>query len=123
MWKPKLEMTTAGPRQLQTGGCAMAHRRTMGGCKLLVGSLALVVTAALLAGSVHVSNRVTGLRTEIAGLESRREFLEAGSARLQTAWNSATAPKVITARAQDELGLICPSLPDLECGYANPKDR
>jgi hypothetical protein len=59
----------------------------------------------LLAGSVFISNQTTGLRAGIADLESRREFLEAGSGWLQTRWNSATRAQVIIHRARVEIGL------------------
>jgi len=113
MWKPRLESNTPGPGNSRVSIGAMAHRRTMGGRKLLAGSLALVLLAVMLAGSVYVSNRVTGLRAEIARLECRREFLEAGSARLLTAWNKATAPAMIISRARKELVLVKPEEPDL----------
>lgn len=91
----------------------MAHRRTMGGRKLAAGAVAMLMVAVMLAGSVYVSNRVTGLRARIAGLESQRKFLEAGSARLQTDWNKQTAPTVIISRAEAELGLVTSTVPAL----------
>jgi hypothetical protein len=84
----------------------MAHRRAMGGRRMALASLLVLAVTFLMAGSVYVSNRVTGLRTEIARLESRRGFLEAGSARLLGQWNHATAPAVVVERASRELGLV-----------------
>ncbi len=113
MWKPKLDVGPEGAPGNRTNHGVMAHRRAVGGRKVLAVGLLVLASAILLAGSVYISNRVTGLRTEIAGLESRREFLEAGSAGLLTVWNKATAPAVVTARAQRELGLIVPAEPGL----------
>lgn len=113
MWKPKLETGTTRKGPARVAGGAMAHRRAVGGQKLAVGSVGLLLLAFLLAGSVYISNRVTGLRAEIAQLESQTEFLEAGSARLQSDWNKATAPAVIKDRAWQELGLFSPRNPDL----------
>jgi len=113
MWKPKLEMGPEGALCSRANSGVMAHRRCVGGRKLLCGALLVLMMGVLLAGSVFVSNRVTGLRTDIAGLESRREFLEAGSARLLTVWNRKTAPSVIIDRAERELGLVVPTEPGL----------
>ena len=113
MWKPKLDTAPAGAPCNRTIQGAMAHRRALGGRNLMLVAVAVLLGSALLAGSVIVSNRVTRLRAEIARLESRRGFLEAGSAGLLTRWNKATAAGVITARAERELGLIAPEQPCL----------
>ncbi len=113
MWKPKLELAPSGAPYEQKSNNAMAHRRAVGGRKVVLAILLLSVFAVLSAGSVYVSNRTTGMRAEIAQLENRREFLEAGSARLLTIWNKATAPSVIAERAHRELGLIVPDEPSL----------
>ncbi len=113
MWKPTLEMKPVDGRNSRTSDGVMAHRRCLGGSKLLSGACLFLMVGFLLAGSVVVSNRVTGLRAEIARLENRREFLEAGSARLLTVWNKATAPTMIITRAERELGLVVPTEPGL----------
>ncbi len=113
MWKPNLDQRTTGAPVTQANHGAMAHRRGVGGGKVVSGVLLGLLLTVLLAGSVIVSNRVTSLRSEIASLESRREVLEADSARLLTVWNQATAPSVVTARAEAELGLIVPDDPGL----------
>jgi hypothetical protein len=82
----------------------MAHRRGVLRGKVTLTVLATLVLGLLLAGSVFISNQTTGLRARIAELESRREYLEAGSGLLLTRWNAATEPKVIVRRAQ-KLGL------------------
>ncbi len=110
MWKTRLE---TAPRQMRPRSGAMAHRRAVGGRGFLVTVVVGVLFAVMLAGSVYISNRVVGLRAEIARLEGRREFLEAGSAQLLTAWNKATAPAVIIERARRETGLIVAEDPDL----------
>jgi len=90
----------------------MAHRRRVASGRLTLFILGSLLLGLMLAGRVFVSNQVTGLRAEIAALEDRREFLEAGSAQLLAHWNAATASAVVTARARRELGLICPDTPD-----------
>ena len=113
MWKANREPAPTRTPDKRTSSWAMAHRRGVGSRRVFAGTMLLLVFAVLLAGSVYVSNQVTGLRAEIARLEDRREFLEADSARLLTVWNKATAPAAITARARQELGLIMPAEPGL----------
>jgi hypothetical protein len=113
MWKPKLDSNRTGSPCRRNKGGAMAHRRAVGGRRMALATLLVLVLTFLMAGSVYVSNRVTGLRMEIARLESRRGFLEAGSARLLGQWNQATAPAVIVERASHELGLVALDEPDL----------
>ncbi len=92
---------------------AMAHRRGLVRGKVTLGIIGTLGLGLLLAGSVFISNQTTGLRTEIAALESRREFLEAGSGLLLTRWNAASSAKVITRRARVEIGLEVPENPGL----------
>ncbi len=66
-----------------------------------------------MAGSINISNQTTALRTEIASLEARQEFLEAGSGHLLARWNAATSTEVIIRRARGELGLVVPDAPGL----------
>ena len=113
MWKTNREPAPTRTPDKRTSSWAMAHRRGVGSRRVFAGVILLVVFAVLLAGSVYVANQVTGLRAEIAGLEDRREFLEADSAHLLTVWNKATAPAAITARARQELGLVMPAEPGL----------
>ncbi len=113
MWKTKLEMTPLGAPGDRNSHSVMAHRRAVGGRKLAGGAVAVLVFTFLLAGSVYVSNCVTEMRAEIARLEEQRGFLEASSARLLTEWNRETAPALVIARAEQELGLILPAEPGL----------
>jgi cell division protein FtsB len=113
MWKTKRDQAPLHQPGRRTNNGVMAHRRAVASRQVMVATLLMLVFAVLLVGSVYVSSRVTGLRAEIARLEDRREFLEAGSARLLLVWNKATAPAVITARAQAELGLVAPTEPGL----------
>ena len=84
---------------------AMAHRRGLLRGQVTRGILSTLGLGLLLAGSIFISNQTTGLRTNIAALDARREFLEAGSGELLTQWNAATSAKVITRRAKVEIGL------------------
>jgi len=92
---------------------AMAHRRGLLRGKVTLGVGVTLVLGLLLAGSVYVSNQTTGLRTDIATLEYRREFLEAGTGQLLTRWNTETSARVIIKRAKVELGLEVQDNPGL----------
>jgi len=83
----------------------MAHRRGLLKGRVTLGVLSTLSLGLLLAGSINISNQTTGLRKNIADLESRREFLEAGSGELLTQYNAATSAKVIIHRAKTEIGL------------------
>ena len=113
MWKPQLKTMDQGATRGRTNSGVMAHRREVGGRKLLTVSLLVLVVAAMSVGSVYVTNQVTRLRLEIARLEDQREFLEAGSARLLRTWNKVSAASVVVARAERELGLVVPDEPGL----------
>lgn len=113
MWTARKEPKPLRRPVRRANNGIMAHRRAVVSRRVMAPALLMLVFAVLLIGSVYVSSRVTGLRAEIAELEDRREFLEAGSARLLTVWNKATAPAVITARARRELGLVAPAEPGL----------
>lgn len=91
----------------------MAQRRSLVAGRVVAGLLAGSAVALLLAGVVFLSNSVTGLRSQIAALESHKCCLEAASADLQVRWNQATRPTVIRERARRELGLIDPGEPAL----------
>jgi hypothetical protein len=78
----------------------MAHRRGLLRGKVALGIIGTLGLGLLLAGSVFISNQTNGLRANIADLESRREFLEAGSGQLLTRWNAATSARVIIQRAK-----------------------
>ena len=95
------------PTGPQTRRCtwAMAQRRGLLRGKVTQGIISTLGLGLLLAGSIFISNQTTGLRTNIAALDARREFLEAGSGELLTRWNAATTAKVITRRAKVEIGL------------------
>ena len=101
---------------------AMAHRRGLLRGKVTLAVLATLGLGLLLAGSVFISNQTTGLRASIAELESRREYLEAGSGLLLTRWNAATNPKVITRRAQ-KIGLEIQQDPGLVLVCRNDDDH
>ncbi len=83
---------------------AMAYRRGLLRGKVTLAVLGTLGLGLLLAGSVFISNQAMGLRSSIAELEERREYLEAGSGLLLTRWNAATNPQVITRRAR-KIGL------------------
>jgi hypothetical protein len=86
----------------------MARRRRLTGRPVL---MALVIGAAvtgLLAQIIGLANSVCGLRTEIADLSEKREYLRADVARLTTVWHEVTAPEVVIPRAGEELGLTVP---------------
>ncbi len=91
----------------------MAHRRSLVAGRVVVGILGGTAIAMILSGVVFLSNEVTALRSEIAGLENRKCCLEAASADLQVRWNHATQPAVIRERAWAELGLADPVEPAL----------
>lgn len=91
----------------------MAHRKHVFKGRVTLMILGTVGMGLLLAGSIFISNQTVGLRTNIASLESRQEYLEAGSGQLLARWNAATRGPVIVARARKELGLIVPGDPDL----------
>lgn len=101
---------------------AMAHRRGLLRGKVTLTVMATLVLGLLLAGSVFISNQTTGLRTSIADLESRREYLETGSGQLLTRWNADTNPKVITRRA-GEIGLEVQQDPGLVLVCRNDGDQ
>ena len=112
MWQGNREQNPQGPRRRTIIG-AMAHRRGRVGRRIASGAASVLAIFLLLTASVVVSNRVAGLRTEIAALEDQRELLAAASASLLLEWNKATAPAVITERARTGLGLVAPMDPGL----------
>jgi hypothetical protein len=119
MWKPDLRrLPEAGPAARRDSR-NMAIRRRMVRGKVTFAVLGIAVLVLMLGGSVFVSNQVTGLRADIARLEERQDFLEAGSAQLQTAWNRATCVEVIAARAA-QIGLHVPVEPGLVLVEADP---
>jgi hypothetical protein len=91
----------------------MAHRRRIFKGQVTATVLLVVTFGVLLAGSIFVSNQTVALRRDIAALESRREYLEAGEGLLITDYNAARKPEVIISRASRELGLVLPADPDL----------
>lgn len=100
----------------------MAHRRSLVAGRVAAGLLAGSAIALLLSGVVFLSNAVTGLRSEIAALESSKCCLEAASAELQLSWNRATRPAAIRERARLELGLVDPVEPALVLVRADRND-
>jgi len=91
----------------------MARRRGIFTARLLGSLLAVLLLGLLMGGRVFISNQITDLRAEIACLEDQKEFLEAGQADLQAAWNEATSPRTVRRRAESELGLVLPAQPGL----------
>ena len=83
----------------------MAHRRGLLKGKVTLGVLGVLSLGLLLAGSIFISNQTTGMRKSIADLDDRREFLEAGSGKLLSQWNTETTAKVIIHRGITEIGL------------------
>ena len=102
---------------------AMAHRRGLIRGKVTLTVTGTLVMTLLLAGSVFFSNQTTGLRSELAELESQREFLEAGSGQLLTRWKAATSAKVIIRRARAEIGLEVQENPGLVLVCRDEKGR
>lgn len=102
---------------------AMAHRRGLIRGKVTLAVTGTLVLALLLAGSVFFSNQTTGLRTRIAELESRKEFLEADSGQLLTCWKADTRAPVIISRARKELGLRVQENPGLVLVCRNEPGR
>ena len=94
----------AGPHT-QRCSRAMAHRRGLIRGKVTLAVAGTLVLTLLLAGSVFFSNQTAGLRSNLAELDSRREFLEADSGQLLARWKAATSAKVIIRRAREEIGL------------------
>jgi hypothetical protein len=117
MWKPDLNLKCPAGKQTHRCTRTMAHRRSLLGGKVTFMTLGALSVALLMAGSIYISNQTTALRTEIATLESRQEFLEAGSGHLQTRWNAATSTEVVIRRAKKELGLVVPQDPGLVLVY------
>ena len=113
MWKPDISLKC--PAGTQTRRCTrtMAHRRRLAGGQVTLTALGALSLGLLMAGSIYISNQTTALRTEIASLEVRQEFLEAGNGHLLARWNAATSTEVIIRRARRELGLVVPEDPGL----------
>ena len=76
----------------------MAIRRRMVRGKVTFAVLGIAVLVLMMGGSVFVSNQVTALRSDIARLQDRQDFLEAGSALLLTEWNQFRALDLVRLR-------------------------
>jgi cell division protein FtsB len=113
MWKPDINLKCPAGQQTRRCARTMAHRRRLLKGKVALSALGGLTVGLLLAGSINISNQTTALRTEIASLEARQEFLEAGNGHLLTRWNAATTTEVIVGRARKELGLVVPEDPNL----------
>ncbi len=102
-----------------SGNSVVVQNRSMAQRKgVLTLRVVLILGATLLLGSlmasrIFLTNQITGLRANVAELESRKEFLEAGSARLFTHWNRVSNGDLIVQRAERELGLVVPENPGL----------
>ncbi len=94
----------AGPNA-RRGSRAMAYRRGLLKGKVTLGVISTLGLGLLLAGSIFISNKTTGMRANISDLESCREVLSARSGELLSQWNASTTAKVIIHRGETELGL------------------
>ena len=122
MWKPDIPVArTKGPAARRDSRNMAIRRRLVRG-KVTFAILGIVVLVIMLGGSIFVSNEVTAMRADIARLESRQDFLEAGSALLLTDWNRATSSEVIIPRATRVLGLEVPELPQLVLVETDPDE-
>jgi len=119
MWKPDPRKLPPAGHPARRDSRNMAIRRGLVRGKMTFAVLGIAVLVLMLGGSVFVSNQVTRLRADIAGLEDRQDFLEAGSAQLQSAWNRQTSAEEIVARAR-RIGLLVPDRPDLVLVEADP---
>ncbi|MCP4293221.1 MAG: hypothetical protein GY780_15460 [bacterium] len=108
-----------------TNDSSMARRRGVVSKRFLKGFLLVMVVGLIMAGRIFLTNQITGLRARVADLESQREFLEAGSAKLHWQWNCASNSKAVVQRAEDELGLVLPQTPGpvLVCMGKDPDDK
>lgn len=113
MWKPEFKLKCPADQGARRCTRTMAHRRRVFKGPFTVTVLLVLTFGMLLAGSIFVSNQTVALRGDIASLESRREYLEAGEGLLITEYNAARKPAVIISRASGELGLVLPEHPDL----------
>jgi len=113
MWRPDINLKCPAGQNTRRCTRNMAHRKRMFRGRVTLVILAAMGFGLLLAGSIFISNQTVGLRTDIAALESRREYLEAGSGQLLTKWNAVTSAPIIIHRARKELGLVVPEDPDL----------
>jgi hypothetical protein len=122
MWKPDIPVArTKGPAERRDSRNMAIRRRLVRG-KVTFGILGITVLVVMLGGSVFVSNQVTGMRADIARLDARQDFLEAGSALLLTDWNRATSSEVIIPRAARDLDLEVPDLPQLVLVETGPDE-
>ncbi len=117
MWKPDISLKCPAGQQTRRCTRTMAHRRRLFGGQVTLTILGALCLGLLMAGSIYISNQTTGFRTQIAALEARQEFLEAGSGHLMTRWNAATSTAVVIRRARMELGLVVPENPGLVLVY------
>jgi hypothetical protein len=123
VWKPELAAIGTGAVADRRDSRTMATRRRLFRGRLTFAAVGGLVLALMLGGSVFVSNQVTAMRADIARLESRQDFLEAGSAQLLTRWNRETGREAIVARARRELDLVVPETPGLVLLEASPSDE
>lgn len=98
---------------MMVGDSAMARRKGVVTTRVAVVFSVVVLLGILMAGRIYLTNRITGLRARVAGLENRREFLEATLAQGQSRWNEISRDQVIIQRAERELGLVVPGDPGL----------
>lgn len=113
MWMtPKLAVGPGERNSARRTG-NMAHRKGLITARVGAVLLAGLLLAVLLAGRMVLLNQMTVMRTNIAVMEDRKDFLETKSADLLARWNQETSAQVICARAEKELGLRSPEQPGL----------
>ena len=105
------------------GDGAMARRKGVITTRVVMIMGLIFLVGGLMAGRIFLSNQITGLRDRVADLESRKEFLEAGSARLHLNWNRVSNADIVMARATRELGLVVPESPALVLVCLNKKEE
>ena len=96
-----------------SGDGAMARRKGVLTTQVVMIVAVVALVGLLMGARIFLTNQITGLRSRVADLENQKEFLEAGSAKLNMKWNYASSGDVLVARAEKELGLIVPEKPGL----------
>jgi cell division protein FtsB len=109
-----LSLSAAGPRM---NPCFRPHHGTMARSRRLKRRPLLMwlggglVFACVLALIVGLSNGVVNARRDIERLQQTRACLESEVAQLALHWNAVSSRRVVTERAQRELGLVTADLP------------
>jgi hypothetical protein len=112
MWARRQREYRPAPHPDYGPAPVMARRRCLSGRPVLLGLVAGVILTGLLVQLITLANQVVNLRTEIGALATSRELLEVETAQLTAAWSRLSARAVVTARAEQELGLVVSANPD-----------